>query len=87
MYKLSNVVFYLHGLGRFLIRPLNFWKRKDKLEQLVEQFSSRRDERGIMIRKELEERYKYMEDLYLDVKEFNDYKGRHVRKYKDSLGK
>lgn len=87
MHNLQYVIFYLHGLGRILIRPLKFWRRKERLKETLDSFATRRDDRGIMIRKELELRYSNMENLDPYVKEYNDYKGRHIKKYKDSLGK
>lgn len=73
MHNLTHVVFNIHGLGRFLIRPLKFWSREAAMKKLIERFAERRDNRGLMIRKELETRYEQMQVLKPEVQKLFDF--------------
>lgn len=79
MHTFSYIIFIFGGLGRFIIRPFKFWKREKSLERLVNDFESRRDNRGIMIRKELEERYQCMQNAKEEVQKY--YELRKLRMY------
>lgn len=57
MGDLSFLKFTFIGLGTFLIRPLKFFKKQAKMLSLVERFAERRDDRGLMIKRNLELRY------------------------------
>lgn len=57
MGNLEFLNFNLVGLGNFLIRPLKFFRKQNKMLELVEKFVDRRDDRGLMIRRNLELRY------------------------------
>lgn len=74
MHGISHVIFTITGLGRFIIRPLKFWSRKKKLKILVDDFASRRDNRGLMINREVEIRYQQMETIEPEVQKLYDYK-------------
>ena len=76
MFNISHVIYNIHGLGRFILRPLKFYKKKKNLQKLIEKFSDRRDDRGIMIRNELIKRYDYFENATPTVDAFND----HIKK-------
>ncbi len=73
MFSISYVLFYLSGLGKFIIKPLSFYSKKKKLKQLVDKFEHRRDDRGIMIKNELNKRMQYFDDATIDVDNLNDY--------------
>ncbi len=89
MYDLSHVIFNNTGLGRFIIKPIPFFKRELLLMDLVEKFKDRGDERGIMIRKELEKRLENFQKLKPEVEVLHDYriKQRYGRKIKSDLEK
>lgn len=80
MGSLSYTIFTLGGLGRFMIRPFKFFGKKQRMLKLVERFSGRRDNRGIMIKNELEKRYQQFEDASPKVEEFNIYKRKRMFK-------
>lgn len=73
MGNLSHTIFNLKGLGRFLIRPFKFLNKQKRMEKLVDRFKDRRDDRGIMIRNELEKRLQQFENAQLLVEDFNTY--------------
>lgn len=89
MYDLSHVIFNDTGLGRFIIKPIPFFKRELLLMDLVEKFKDRKDDRGIMIRKELEKRLENFKKLKSEVEVLHDYriKQRYGRKIKNDLEK
>lgn len=80
MGALSYTIFCLTGLGRFIIRPLKFYVKFKKMEKLVERFRDRRDNRGIMIRKELELRLQQFQEAKEKVDQFNIYKRKRMFK-------
>lgn len=73
MFTVSHVIYNIHGLGRFILRPLKFYKKKKNLKILIEKFSNRRDDRGIMIRNELLKRYSDFENITITVDDFNNH--------------
>ncbi len=74
MYSLSHVIFNISGLGRFIIRPFKFWKREKGLGKLIEAFKERRDNRGIVIKNELEKRHQEMVAITPEVQKLYNYK-------------
>lgn len=80
MGKLSYVIFCLKGLGRFVIRPLKFFRKQDRMLGLVEEFGSRRDNRGLMIHRELLKRYEQFQEARPKVDEYNIYKRKRMFK-------
>lgn len=89
MFDLSHTIFNNSGLGRFIIKPIPFYKRELLLMDLVEKFKERGDDRGIMIRKELERRLENFQKLKPEVERLQDYiiKQRYGRKIKKDLEK
>ena len=89
MYDISHVIFNNTGLGRFIIKPIPFFKRELLLMDLVEKFRDRKDDRGIMIRKELEKRLADFQKIKPEVEVLHDYKikQRYGRKIKKDLEK
>lgn len=89
MFDLSHTIFNNSGLGRFIIKPIPFYKRELLLMDLVEKFKERGDDRGIMIRKELERRLENFQKLKPEVEFLQDYiiKQRYGRKIKKDLEK
>lgn len=87
MHSLSYVIFNISGLGRFIIRPFKFWNKKKMREVLLADFDSRRDNRGIMIRKSLEERYQQMLDIEPEVQKLFEYKQQQMYGHKKDLEK
>lgn len=73
MGSISYTIFNLMGLGRFLIRPFKFFNKKKRVEKLVDKFKDRRDDRGIMIRNELQKRLQQFENAQSLVEDFNTY--------------
>lgn len=89
MFDLSHVIINNSGLGRFIIKPIPFLKRELLLMDLVEKFNDRGDDRGIMIRKELERRLENFQKIKPEVENLQDYiiKQRYGRKIKNDLEK
>ena len=81
MFSVSYVVFYLSGLGRFIIRPIKFRAKRKKLNDLVEKFAERRDDRGIMIRNELEKRLFEYDQASPDVESLFEYNQKRMYKH------
>lgn len=81
MFSVSYVVFYLSGLGRFIVRPIKFRAKRKKLKDLVEKFSDRRDDRGIMIRNELEKRLFEYDQASSDVENLFEYNQKRMYKH------
>jgi hypothetical protein len=79
MYEYSHVEFIIHGLGRFLIRPLKFFKRESTVIDLINRFDSRRDNRGIMIKKELEQRFDKMRNIKSEVQKLYEQHNAHKK--------
>lgn len=77
---LSATIFGLAGLGRWVIRPFKFYKKQKKMQELVERFQDRRDNRGIMIRKALEIRARQFEEAREKVDQYNSYKRKRMFK-------
>lgn len=73
MFKISHVIFYLSGLGRLVVRPLKFYRKKERMKNLLERFDTRKDDRGLMIKRELNQRCEYFENATKDVDDFNLY--------------
>jgi hypothetical protein len=84
MHNLTHVVFSLTGLGRFILRPMKFWKRKVGLEKLLESFGERRDNRGITIRQEIKKRYDQMVTLEPEVDKLYQYRKQQMYGNKES---
>lgn len=80
MGKLSSVLFCLRGLGRFVIRPLKFFRKQEKMMELVERFGARRDDRGLMIKRELLKRYDQFQEVRPVVEEYNEKKRKKIFK-------
>lgn len=76
MFDITHVIYNIHGLGRFILRPLKFYSKKKNLKKLLDKFADRRDNRGIMIRNELIKRYESFEKATLEVDFFNE----HIKK-------
>jgi hypothetical protein len=74
MHTISYIIFTITGLGRFVIRPKKFWKRKERLEKLISDFRARRDNRGLMINREIDKRYQEMMAIEPEVQKLIDYK-------------
>ena len=87
MHSMSYVKFTLHGLGKFVIRPLKFWRRLNKLRTILGDFGVRRDNRGIMIRKELEIRAQQMEELGPEVQKYFEFRQKQMYGSKKDLEK
>lgn len=89
MFDLSHTIFNNSGLGRFIIKPIPYFKRELFLMDLVEEFKDRKDNRGIMIRLELERRLENFKKLKDEVEILHDYriKQRYGRKIKNDLEK
>ena len=73
MFDISYVLFYLSGLGRFILKPLRFYRKKKRLKVLVDKFEERKDDRGLMIKRELIQRYAYFEKATTDVDDLDLY--------------
>lgn len=69
MHTLTHVVFSLHGLGKFRLRPKKFYHRQGFLNKLIEKFSDRGDIRGATIRAELLRRKEELSKIEPEVKE------------------
>lgn len=80
MSVLSYMIFCLGGLGRFIIRPLKFFKKQEKMLALVERFKDRRDDRGLMIHRELLLRYEQFLAARPKAEEYNIYKRKQMFK-------
>lgn len=80
MFNLSYVIFNFSGLGRFVVRPITFSKRSWKLLTLIEKFKSRKDDRGIAIKIELEKRYSQFKALTPAVQDYFDYRQKQMYK-------
>lgn len=89
MYELNFPIINNTGLGRFIIKPIPFYKRELLLMDLVDKFKDRSDDRGIMIRKELEKRLENFQKIKPEVEILQDYriKQRYGRKIKNDLEK
>lgn len=73
MHNLEHVIFNVTGLGRFIIKPLSFFKRECKLFDLVHEYKTRKDNRGLMIRRELESRYERFRNIKPEVENYHDH--------------
>lgn len=78
MHTLSYVVFFISGLGRFRLRPKKFFERLGKMKELINKFGDRRDNRGIVIRGQLQERMKEFEDIEEEVERLRKLKNKEI---------
>jgi len=85
MFSIAAPIINFSGLGRFVIRPKIFYDRIKGLQYLIEKFSLRKDNRGIMIRKELESRLENFAAAYDEVELLS--KKRYGRTYKNRVEK
>jgi len=85
-------VSYTHfnlGFGKIVIKPLIFFRRELRLGDILSEYTSRRDDRGIMIRMELQRRYDNFRRAKEMIEEFHNkiIKSRYARKIKNNLEK
>lgn len=83
MYSFSHVIYTLSGLGRLIIRPFKFWRRVKGMDKLLADFKDRRDNRGIMIRKELEKRQQQMSDIAPEVQKLFEHTKQKMNGHKE----
>lgn len=88
MAEVSHTHFNI-GFGKIVIKPLVFFRRELKLGDVLSEYKTRRDDRGIMIRLELQKRYDNLRRAKGMVEEFHSkiIKSRYARKIKNSLDK
>ena len=82
MFQLSGSIVNIYGLGRFILKPFEFSARHKVLKALSNKFKSRRDDRGIVIRKEIENRLASFDNRTDDIVILDNYfKNKNNKRY------